>query len=172
MRLGAATALVFFLGASVAAAQTAAPTPEVLDRVYQCASVTDDAQRLACYDGAIARLRTAESQGEIVAVDRQRAETVQRESFGFHLPNLASLLPSAGDEDLERIETQVERVSSAGQGRYRFVLANGQNWAQAETRSVHNVRAGDTVTIRRAALGSYMLVSERGGAAHRVRRED
>jgi len=172
MRFGATTALIFILATSTAVAQSPNLTPEVLDRVYQCTSVTNDAERLICYDSAITSLRSAEAQGEIVAVDRRRVEEVQRESFGFNLPNLSRLLPAAGDTELENVETQVERVASAGEGRYRFILANGQRWTQAETRSVYNVRAGDTVTIRRAALGSYMLVSERGGAAHRVRRDE
>jgi hypothetical protein len=160
------------LGAPAASAQTPEATPELLDRVYQCAALTDDAGRLACYDGAVERLRSAERQGEIVAVDSQRAETVQRESFGFHLPNLTGLLPRANNAALEQVETQVERVLSIGQGRHRFVLANGQSWVQVESRGVGNVRAGDTVAVRRAALGSFMLVSSRGGPGHRVRREE
>ena len=34
-----------------------------------------------------------------------------------------------------------------------------------------NVRAGTNVRVRRAMMGSFMLVSERGGAGYRVRRE-
>jgi hypothetical protein len=34
------------------------------------------------------------------------------------------------------------------------------------------VHVGDIITIRRAALGSFMLISPRGGAGHRVRREE
>jgi hypothetical protein len=167
---------VLFVGlAAPAAAQPAeqVPTPEALTSVYQCAAVQDATQRLACYDAAVGRLREAETEGRIVAVDREQVETLERESFGFSIPSLASLIPrlgrQGGEPSIERIETQVERIFG-GVARYSFVLANGQTWTQVDPQDVRNVRPGDPVTIRRGALGSYFMTTPRGGAAHRVRR--
>jgi len=173
----AAILAAFSLGP--AAAQTpqqgaAQATPEVLSGVYSCTEITEGGARLACFDAAVGRLRTAETQGDVVAVDRSRVETIQRESFGFNLPQLSRLMPRLGgrqDEPIASVQMQVERIIGRADGRSVFVLADGQRWAQVEAQSTRNVRPGDTVTIRRAALGSYMLVSARGGAAHRVRRE-
>ena len=154
-----------------ALAQTPADTPQALTDVYACAQTQDDVQRLQCYDGAVGRLRQAETQGQVVAIDRARADTLRRESFGFTLPNLARLIPGAGgDAPVEHLELTVERVAGHATGRRSFIMSNGQVWTQVEPRNASNVRPGDRVTIRQAALGSFLLVPEHG-PAHRVRRQ-
>ena len=166
-------AALVLLGSS-ATAQEQAPPPDQgpLADVYACADITADADRLTCYDNAVGRVREAQTQGQFVAVDRNQVQAMRRESFGFSLPNLANLLSSRGngDEDVDRVELQVERVIAHGDGRSTFVMSDGQRWVQVDTRR-SNVQAGDTVVVRRAALGSFMLLPERSRAALRVRRE-
>ena len=172
-RLGIIAAIFLLAGAPSAVAQTTQPeAPQILTDAFQCAEIQDDAQRLACYDSAVGRLRTAQTQGQIVTIDREQAETLDRESFGFTLPNLSRLLPSVnGDRGgVEEIQAQVVDVTGAARERRRFVLSNGQSWDQVEAQRAANVRVGDTVTIRNAAMGTFMLTSSRGGAGHRVRR--
>jgi hypothetical protein len=176
MRLvfGLALCLLF---ASAAIAQTDAPhqeQPQVLTDVFACANTPDDVARLACYDAAVGRLQQAQQQGQVVSIDRERATALQRESFGFTLPNLARLLPSLGGagSEVARMESEISRVIERPDNRHTFVLANGQTWTEVEPQSAFNVRVGDSITIRRAAFGSFMLISSRGGAAHRVRREN
>lgn len=155
-------------------AQTAVqPTPEALSSVYRCAEQQDNAARLACYDETIDRLRQAETQGQIVALDRTRVESLQRESFGFSLPNFARLVPGAGGNDsaLELVEVRIERINNRARGLHSFVTSNGQTWTQVEAQRISNVHVGDTVTIRQGALGTFML-SPPVGAGHRVRREN
>lgn len=172
---------VLFAAATTAAAQaqtpSAAPTPDALNNVYECAAIQDGPQRLACYDAAVGRLREAETQGNLIAVDRQQVATLERESFGFRLPSLSSFVPRLGDEGestegLESVQMTVARIVNRANGRHAFVMDNGQIWGQAEAQRVSNVREGDTITIRRGAIGNYMLSPSRGGAAHRVRREE
>jgi hypothetical protein len=150
------------------------PTPQALTAVYQCADISAENDRLACYDAAVTRLRQAQSQGEVVAVDRAQAEAVRRESFGLSLPGLVNIFQGNGQhfEPVDNVQMQVERIASAGSGRARFFMANGQTWVQVEPQDTHNVRAGDTITIRRGAFGSYFLSPSRGGQGHRVRREE
>ncbi len=170
--------LVLFLAfaAPPAYAQDAAPTTSesVLSELYGCLDVADDAQRLACSDGAIARLRRAENEGHIVAFNRQQVTTIERESFGFTLPNLGAMIWGRGEggrEQVEDIELEVARVEERT-GRLSYVMSNGQTWVQVEALQTRNVRAGDTVTVRRGALGTFLLISERGGQAQRVRRQN
>jgi hypothetical protein len=165
--------MVLILCAGPAAAQTEQdqPTPEALSGVYACAGIQTDAERLACYDAAVGRMRQAETEGQFVAVERAQVETMRRESFGFSLPSVGNLFGGRGGDELTRVELEIARVIGLADGRHIFVMTDGQRWVQIEPRRTSNVRPGDTVTVRRAALGSFMLVSERGGAAHRVRRE-
>lgn len=168
--------LLIVAGTGVAEAQTPQDArPQQLEQAYACRSIANTDERVACYDRAIDQMMAAEQQGQFVAVDRSRVEEAQRESFGFDLPSISNLLPNirgGGSNELEALQLQVERIITLGDGRRTFVMTNGQRWTLVEAERTGNVRAGDNVTIRNAALGTFMLVSERGGAGHRVRRNN
>jgi hypothetical protein len=69
----------------------------------------------------------------------------------------------------ESITQEVAAVTRKKDGELVVTLANGQVWTQLETDRRARVSVGDTVTIKRAALGSYLLVTE-SKLATRVRR--
>ncbi len=157
-------------------------TPTALAEVYACAGVQDAQERLACYDAAVAALQAADAGGDFAAVDRAQVETLEREAFGFSLPTLPRLFrrdeAASAEEAVERpaaspdsLQATVARVQRRGSGRTAFILDNGQVWTQIESERADNVREGDAITIRRNAMGGYILSPERG-AAHRVRREE
>jgi len=156
------------------------PTPGVLDQVYTCATVGDERERLACYDRAVGRLREAQTSGNLVAVDRQQAQEIEREAFGFSLPSLPRLFgrrdSSSGAASGPAIEQVAElrlEIASVRQQRYgpaTFTMTNGQVWQQIDDENPRNARAGGAVTIRRAALASFLMAVDAGGPAIRVRR--
>lgn len=150
---------------------TGAP-PDQLARVFACADIAEDAERWACYDETVPLLRSAQGGGQLVVIDRVNVERMQEQSFGFNLPDLQNLLPRFGNEDarVDRVEATVERIETHTSGRSSFYMNNGQVWTQVEAERVRNVRVGDTVTIERASLSSFMISSPRGGMGIRVRR--
>ncbi|MBL8129842.1 MAG: hypothetical protein JNM64_19555 [Chloroflexia bacterium] len=164
-----------------AVAQTQ-PAPPATSAVYACADIQGDSERLACFDEAVGRLRQAEQQGRVVTVDRAQVDNLERQAFGFNLPDFARVFPSLSSvtggndapprETLESVELQVREVLTRSDGHTRFIMTDGQVWEQVLAESARNVRPGDTVTVRRAALGSYMLSPARSGPAHRVRRQN
>lgn len=171
MRQTLAGLLVITLSSATGVAMGQAPAPSPLAGMFACADLTDAGQRLACYDAEVARVRSAEQAGRITTLDAAQIETLSRESFGFALPNLAALLPHHEAETPRQMEATISRVTSR-EGKAAFVLDNGQVWRVVDSSRNRNARAGAKVTIRRAALGSFMLAPEGGGAALRVRRED
>ncbi|MBI1188362.1 MAG: hypothetical protein GC206_13695 [Alphaproteobacteria bacterium] len=173
-----ATLIGISLAAAVFAAQGAVAqsadmaTPDVLERVYACRAISDDAARLACFDAAATALQAAETAGEFAAVDRAQVQSVERDSFGFRIPSLAALVPRfGGGEELPDVELTVERVVQRANGYHAFVMTNGQVWVQVSPERARNVSPGDTATIRRAMAGSFLMTSSGGRGAHRVRRE-
>jgi hypothetical protein len=161
--------------ASAATAQPMTPDspPNPLDGVFLCANATDDSARLACYDDAVAQLRQGASSGQIVALDRDHVQEMERDSFGFTLPSLSRVLPTLGSSNrLEAVELQLERIAPRAGGRVAFIMSDGQIWVQSETQRISNLRVGDVVRVRQAALGGFMMSSPRGGAPYRVRREN
>jgi len=68
----------------------------------------------------------------------------------------------------QSIESTATMVSSRRTGEFVYTLANGQVWIQSEASSAGYIADGSAVTIKRAALGSFKLVS--GKVSTRVRR--
>lgn len=165
-----------------AGAQPAAQgqSPEAIAKVYACSEVADAAARLACFDTAVAGMKAAESQGQFAAVDAAGVRQIEREAFGFSLPSLPRLAfpnllgASGGAAEAER--TAEMRMTIARVGRYdghiAFVMDNGQTWIQVDSDGNRLARAGRAVTVKRAALGSYLMSVEAGGPAMRVRRAE
>ncbi|WP_203293188.1 hypothetical protein [Maricaulis parjimensis] len=72
-----------------------AQSGDPVDNVLACRAIADIEARLACFDQTSAALETARSTGDILIVEREAVENVERDSFGFSLPSLPSLsLPS------------------------------------------------------------------------------
>jgi hypothetical protein len=161
MRLSVIACAVFF--ALPASAQQAP-----LDSVYACASVTDSAQRLACYDSAVAGLKQVESSGGFAVVNREQIEKAEKEAFGLAAPTLSALAESARStaaapsaeksKALDRVTFPVKSVSIGPDGRYRFAMENGQEWRQLDGIKLPAIGKGPwQAEIRKAAIGSYML---------------
>lgn len=154
---------VFGLIASPALAQEAP-----LERVYACAGVTDGSQRLACFDAAVAGLKQAESTGGVAVVNREQIEKAEKEAFGLATPSLSALAESARttagapatekSKALERVTFPVKSITTGPDGRYRFVMENGQEWRQTDGIKLPAIGKGPwQAEIRKAAIGSYML---------------
>jgi hypothetical protein len=88
--------------APIGAAQEAVP----LQPLIACREIADDADRLACFDAAVAAIAGDEVEtGErLVVVDLDDAEAIERDGFGLNLPSLPrlslSILAARGGEDL------------------------------------------------------------------------
>jgi hypothetical protein len=139
-----------------------------LDKVYACAAVADGAQRLACYDSSVAGLKQAESTGGVAVVNREQIEKAEKEAFGLIAPSLSALAESARSSTsvtkaeapnaLDRVTFPVKSVTIGPDGKYRFVMENGQQWRQTDGVKLPAIGKGPwQAEIRKAAIGSYML---------------
>ncbi len=152
--------------------------PASTGAVYACASLGDDAERLACYDAAVGRLQAAEEAGEVTTVSRAEVEEVQKEAFGFSLPSLPKLaMPKfgGGDKDndgsLDSLTVAVAGIKPSKVYGLTITLESGQVWQQTDGRRVFYSRkiGVKEATIKRAAFGSFMIKLD-GGVAFRAKR--
>ena len=175
IRASVATAILLISG--VAAAPTAVQSePDgraaLLRKLTDCRGIAADVERLACYDAATAEIDRAEAKGDIVVVDREQARAVRRQTFGFTLPSLSLLDRSGAEGDMDTVTLRVESATPLPDGKWLLRLEGGQVWRQIDTTVLsRSPRAGGSVTIKRAMMGSYKL-STGGGAAIRVHREN
>jgi hypothetical protein len=150
---------------------------------HDCVGLDDDARRLACYDEALGRVRPSadatSSAGPVADTAAGGAATAsataapsqpRREDFGLSdQEKRARAEQRAEPKPIESISAAVQSVSRRPTGEQLFVLDDGQVWMELEAYARTRVKPGDTVTIRRGALGSYMLVTPNRVATH-VRR--
>lgn len=133
--------------------------PEVLNQLTACRSITDNSERLACYDRQVAALEAAEASREIAVVDRTQIRRTRRSLFGLSLPDLGIF---GGDEDegedgaaVNEINSTLTAIGTGADGRTTYRLADNSVWVQTEGR-VGTARRGEAVRIRRGPLGSFI----------------
>ena len=133
--------LLAFLVSSLAATSVAAA--ELPATVEACRALPDDAKRLACYDGEI---------------DKFVARPPE-EKFGYADVRAQEERAAAakGEEKVERLVVKVTEVSKRPNGTHVITLDNGQVWVEQNIDYSFRVEVGETVTIKPAALGSYLL---------------
>jgi len=137
---------------------------------HPCGAIADDPARLACYDAAFGRAATKSMGTGLPAASEADAAAQAKKEFGLSESDKRALDPArAGPTRPDSIAAKVAAVSKRPTGEWVVTLEDGQVWAQAESDTRAMIRVGDEVTVRRAALGSYVLVSA-NRVAMRVRR--
>jgi nucleoside phosphorylase len=165
--------LAALAAASTLSTQAAVPQerPETLERLMACRGIADNAARLTCFDTAAGALDTAQRQGDVVVIDRAGVAETRRQLFGFEMPSLPRLFGPEGAVEIDSIESTLQSASLVGEGRWVFRLADGTVWRQIDTERVRFTnRPGQTVRVRKATLGSFLLTVDDSRAV-RVRRQ-
>jgi len=147
------------------------------DTIYACADISDDAERLACYDSAVGRFKAAEEAGEVATISKSEVAELNRESFGFSLPSLPkNILPKFGsgdgdDDNLDVLTEPVKSVTRRQNDKLRVTLENGQIWDQNDDKyiSYSRNRGVESAEIKRASFGSFKMKLD-GGRSFRARR--
>ena len=138
------------------------------DAPQRCAGIGDDRSRLACYD-AIFRKPAASAASTAVPPAAGTASAPANPETDFGLTEAAKRARDPQQEMLESITGTVAAVGRRPTGELIVTLENGQVWTQVTVDQRARVAAGDTVTIRKAALGSHLLETQ-SRYATRVRR--
>jgi hypothetical protein len=127
----------------------------------ECGRITDDGQRLACFDRAL-RETNADRERRL-AEQREAEELEKRKQFGLEgspaeKVQRAEQPPEQRPVEVERVEVQVVSATVDGIGRWTINMSDGSAWRQIETvPTFQSPRKGQTVSVRKGMLGSYLL---------------
>jgi hypothetical protein len=166
----AVVAAVGAAGAAPAKPQAAPANAPVVQAVVDCRKIEDSAQRLACYDNAVAALTSAQRSGDLVTLDRKQRQAVRKQAFGFTLPTLSMF--DTGEKQEDRIDETLASAHQIGEGRWVFQMQDGAVWRQIDDEFLsREPHAGSAIMIKRAMMGSYML-SVDGQPGVRVHRDN
>lgn len=165
--------LAYSLGAVASAGYAAPPAkrPPAFQKLVDCRAIADPDQRLACFDREVAAVAAAEGRQDLVVIDRAKVRTARKTLFGLQVPDLGIFGGGDdGEEGVGRIEAKIASVGRNPDGRWTFRLVDGARWVQADSRELGvDPAAGQTVAIRKAAMGSF-LANVNKQIAIRVRR--
>lgn len=143
-------------------------------KLLQCRGETDEKSRLACFDREVEAIEAARIRQDIVIVDKTEVSKARKSLFGLNLPDLGLFGGGQSDEsDKEEgvgfIDTTIASARQSTDGKWIIVLPDGARWMQTEYQMVRTPKPGDTVRIKRGALGSFMA-NINGRPAIRVKR--
>lgn len=145
------------------------------DDPHKCVTVADDAARLACYDRAFGRTPAAKAAPSAQATapvgSTAPTATGSASEFGLSEAQRQAKDPARAASSPESISAKAISVRWRKYGEFVVTLDNGQVWEQLEPMPSAVVKVGDSVTIKKGWLGSYMLVTA-GRVGTKVRRID
>jgi hypothetical protein len=122
----------------------ALPNP-LAEGLRRCASETDQAKRLSCFDSLTAALPKVEADqfGLTADIAHKRDPVVERPAVE------------------ETLTGTIKAVHTAPRGELVFILDNQQVWIQAEVNSRIQFAVGETVHIEHGAMGSLWLAADK-----------
>jgi hypothetical protein len=183
------------LGTAVLAGAQQTAAPGSPNDLKACVAIAAEAERVVCYDKLAGRAVTppatsagagsqpsAASQASAKAPAAQTSPTApappsapasagtaaspvtgSKEAFGLY----AAEHPSAPKSAVDSVTGKVVALSYDSYGRETVSLEGGPMWQLAGSDAL--LANGDSVTVKRAVLGSYILTTP-SGRTHRVRR--
>ena len=155
-------------GHAYAQQNVAATGNDLIGAITRCRGLEADAARLACFDSAATQLAAA---GEVAVVSRQDVEQNQRRLFGFNVSALNPFENSGRADNLQSISATMTSARNLGRGEWSIMLDDGSTWRKTDGVEVlFSANRQYPVTVRRAALGSYMM-KVANDPPFRVRRE-
>ena len=141
----------------------------------QDVAITADADRLACFDQQVGAMEAASQRDEVVVLDKGELNKTRKTLFGFSFPKLPFL--GGGDDDgaakeeegVSHIQATIASLRSLGYGKWQIGLEDGAQWMTTEAVTGRDPKVGQSIEIKRAAMGSFMGKVE-GGRAIRMKR--
>jgi hypothetical protein len=173
------------LALSVAQGDDRVALPQEL---IDCRAMASTVARLGCYDQIVdahttstnhsAETATAENALPAAAAVNTAATSTaepaanfsQEALFGKNVAAIEkSVREATGTTEINQIEARVSKIKTSATGYAVITLDNGQVWKQTDSSRLR-LSDNDQVTIRRAALGSFMLNKAGKKTIMRVRR--
>jgi hypothetical protein len=171
-RIGYSGLSAAILAACTAASAIATDGDDLHHAVSLCAAVSKPDDRLACYDSLAGRPAAATAipltTTHVALPTPAPAPMAARapapvEDFGLSPTQKAPV-----SSEIQAITATVTAFGHGSNGRVLIGLDNGESW-EIEDGADALLSVGDTVKIRRASLGSFLMVTP-AKLSHRVRR--
>jgi hypothetical protein len=153
----------------------AEPSLAAVETLTACRQIEDIAQRVACYDNFVdARFPMESSDGAATITPPEESESSAvpdaKSLFGTSDAEAKQIVEmSLAIEQIDNIVAYVTDVQESATRKLVITLENGQVWRQLDNQRLP-LKTGETVVIRKASLGSFLLEKDTGSRNIRVKR--
>lgn len=128
-----------------------------------CSLVENDLKRLMCYDNIMKNEEPHKAQKENRAhLNKQAKASINNNDGEFGLENRV-------EHKVDHIRSEIVTLKLPKVGSKTVTLENGQIWKLTNV-DVFRAKVGDSVVIKRAALGSFLMNEVNSKRAYRVKR--
>ncbi len=131
------------------------PQPQALQEIVACQSISDDIERLKCYDSSVTQFTSAAESGEVIVAEKKVVDEARKEVFGLSVSD-NPIFGNKDDDGVKSIESTIASARKQRNGKWIIRLENGASWRQTSTRSLsRDPKPGQKIIIERALLGSF-----------------
>lgn len=157
----AALAGIFLMGRAWSA-------PDSNAAIQSCVKLTDDKERLACFDRAAAALGNSGVPAPATPQRQRPPPLTDEQKMGLPAERILKLQTpaDAAPPKLKELNAKIQSVHVNAAGRQVFMLDNGQVWQQSELDPKFSVAPGDTVKITHGVLGSFWMSANAHSNTH------
>jgi hypothetical protein len=149
-----------------------ATSVDLKTQLQSCQQIAEEEQRLSCFDQIVSQLDLSVTSdvgsttaAAAVSSTAEKSAVPQPEEmkakFGLKKPNR--------EAQVQEISSLVKSTAFDLRKKLVITLENGQQWRQTDQAQL-NIQAGDRCTVKRGALGSFLLGIEGVNKKIRVRR--
>ena len=121
------------------------------ESMTECRQIEDIVERVSCYD----KIVDSRHQADLFGTHDSEAKRIVEKSLAI--------------EQISQIEATVVNVRESASMKLTVVLDNEQIWRQLDNQPMH-LKSGETVIVRKASLGSFLMEKKSGGRSIRVKR--
>ena len=169
MRVYISTLFSLFIGIASADA-FASVNSALVDSLSSCLKVSNDAQRLVCFDQLaqknVAPLNSTNVSDEAVAPIEQVKSEETKIIDDFSKEYLKKTEEERGPDS---ITATISNVKQLIRGQWVVYFENGQKWQQQDSIKI-KLKVGDTVRLKKGSIGTVYLFREGGHRNIRVKR--
>ncbi len=145
------------------------------ETLTQCRQIDEITERVACYD------KIVDSHVPVDSSDSAEISTPPESAESNTVPDSQSLFgkndaeakriveTSMAIKPIDQIEAKVTDVRKSANKKLTVTLDNGQTWRQLDNRPMP-LKSGETVIVRKASLGSFLMEKQSGSRSIRVKR--
>ncbi|AAZ25915.1 hypothetical protein [Colwellia psychrerythraea] len=131
------------------------------DRVQDCVKITQDTERLTCFDQLTSKRSAVIVEPEITDLTAEQVDTFSKGQVKKTTEELANQINS--------ITLTISKLSKTPYGQWKITFENGQKWQQKDSYKL-SLKTGQRVVLTKGAITSVFLQKENTNKRIKVKR--